>query len=792
VDYFPLAFIPSSLSSQMANPSFPSGSAVTPTGFRTNGSLDWVGAMTKAGSLGRYYYTRLSGAFIDLGTMTSVCAIGEHFRMLEHGRRNVQKALSGLRSLQLYGQAISVGFDVEDVVQISSKTPQGIFMVALASALGITFHVSYAADVFYEISEQMEMPGQYKISGMHWEYFIRAAAGVLRSSAFPDEVNKFMQFGEPHSEAFRLCSDHLTHIDKKAGCPSSKALAAALLAISEIPSGKSAVVFIRGCPASAWIIAFSEWVIGLTVALSHEGNDAPIYCSEACRKNPALAQVQLIFDGGSDSDASTKAVVKGHVYRLDDASDFINNTILQGTINIASGTLPWDICLSSFFRRDFQEVMKRSSTLGTGLGSVAYLFKLLAIGDPNFPRREIHLSRSYFTAASGLDFIYGTTQQFPELLRTRDDALMTFDNCDSFTKAKAEYQGAVADLAQGCKCKTCSDTDTKRAYCFVRIFETIVVIAQSLSGIQVDVENMHPMRRGFESYYKRQCEIHLQASHTALQEKIGPVIFVLETNEEPNYEGTYWQHAVPNQKRILDAVRLFSGCPFEIDSVDVSAISTRDGICVYLDTLRQLSTDRESIDKVHVIPGKIEYNEKPYNSISDNYGLQSDWNWTEDAITGHHNFVTPSLLISTVRRTVMDGLSVAYDLLSAEGKHSYIQPSDFVDKVSRSRGRIHCMRRLCRHFTSLPVPREFGSFVEYGRGSRKVEILRTQSTLAACSLLAEASFDDDSYTTHCLLIENEPDTVCMHCAITEAEDRESHTPAQDDTELPTPPAIVIV
>lgn len=171
-------------------------------------------------------------------------------------------------------------------------------------------------------------------------------------------------------------------------------------------------------------------------------------------------------------------------------------------------------------------------------------------------------------------------------------------------------------IEQICECAACFDggPTEDEALCLSVIFESILVISVEMAGISI-ADGILPSRAGFEIFYVRQRRMRADTDEDFLQKvkRIGFIHRVLETTTRD-----IDSDISVTETRLVDATKLFTGQETFGQShiLDVTAVST-GGLCLYLDMLRELSLDRNLVGRVHVVPGRIERDGKPFDFVSD-------------------------------------------------------------------------------------------------------------------------------------------------------------------------------
>jgi hypothetical protein len=587
-----------------------------------------------------------------------------------------------------------------------------------------------------------------------------------------------MSLAQQHQESVQLSTSRVKLRTDARGCPTATAMAEALRGMAKVSWGKVTKIELSGCYAIGWFAALAEWVFGLTFAMYR--SDHPEVPLKYNSTSPGMAQVVICFEmEGIQTKISNELIVAANTYRLEDASSLIDNDVYESTIELVSGRVPWDRCLEHVFGFTFRKMMNRRATIGKGIASAAKLFETLSHAGEEWSEKDTYYCRSYFFASSGHGFIANTVESFPELVAVRQNADREYAEMKSFSDAKAKYEQVICALQEACCCVVCGtmETDDEHAgFCSVVLFETIIWMSQVLSGVDT-VHGIHPRTMGLHSCYYRQLDTRKQTEVSERSNgELGYIAHVLEFNKQPDAPSEYWMPEAVYERRLVDALRVFSGRPCNTapNQQQVTAISS-DGICAYLEILQDLSVGR-----VRIVPGRIYHNGRTYEAVYDcrdyimdrSYTKNAIWSW-EDAIKGEHEVIEHNMFL---KQTKGRSISVVYELHFKNGKYLHLEPAEFLYKVSRARGRIRCHRRNpkgCRPLQKLPNLEKAVETYCHNEDGRTVEILTSRDPISRCALAWMAEVHEEDHATSCILERPE----CISCSIRASFATENDVPA---------------
>jgi hypothetical protein len=726
---------------------------VAGSNFNQQGSVDWVNLVTQSVSFSVGLLARVSAAKVDPYTVVVGQAISQNFHLAPVGHKNLQQALKRLRSYGSVGDVLWFGFGVRSFVRTLGMTDEGRTLLAICAVLGECFHEDLAAEVLHDMALHYKAPESLTPSTLEWSALVKACAGVFVATDFPVLAERLMSL-EPSVRRLTTFNNDVPGFPIGRGCPSTDDLAAALIGLAKVSRKELSSISIQGGAAGGWLAAVAVWLFDISVTISH--GQQLLYTNST---KPVEAQIQIMFDSYPHMETTALKLVSS-TYYLKDSSEFIHEEAEDAVLTTISGRLPWKICLSTAFGGDFLELMKTPQVVGTAFGCAARIFKAITRVEPSFDREVIRGCRSYFDAASGLGFVENTIKWFPELETAKphmeSGAKMTLPN------AKENYEQNIAMMGQRCRCKRCKDEDAfsgSERFCLVVLFETIVAISQALAGMTVG-EDIHPARAGFELFYTRQLAIRLDGDRKTFGNKmdIGPIFYVLETTP-----GVYDHKENIAENRILDASRLFTGRDSRLQDLpfEISALST-SGLCFYLDVLRELSLDRECAGRVHVIPGRIEREEKPFYLVVDRSHLNKYLSGPKDGIA---EFTDVSL---SVKETVRS-LTISCRLSDKKDKAVQIGPAALVHEACSARGLVNCNGRKCGEIVSIKS--DAGPFEEYSVSGKQVFVCKGDQWFRCASLFLGMT-SESLGGAHCILRTDE----CIQCCFRAAVELDFHQP----------------
>ncbi|KAF1951012.1 hypothetical protein CC80DRAFT_496304 [Byssothecium circinans] len=671
------------------------------SGLSQQGSINWDNIVHRSLTFTVGVLNRCANAGVDPYSLVVGQAVAQCFPLARRGRENVYTAVTALRCQNGIANTLWFGFGVKALVRTLILTSEGTSLLAICACLGECFHEDLAPDIMFHIVKAHGAPGELTPSVAQWAAIIKACSGSLATSKFPLLAEGLMRLDPGSGRTTMMNETPMTKENSQRlpfirGCPLPQDLASVVIAVGKVASGQLESIHVSGCAAIGWVGAIAEWLFDLRVVIyTAQDESTPVYSNFPDNQE---AQVHLTFDCALSASVSQSRL---HVVRK---SYFLPNSISlfdwgeQAKV-LYSGRVPWESCLTDTFGYDFERLRKMPLNFGTALGCAARIFKAIVTAESGVPKKYLQECRSYFDASAGQGFVHNALHWFPELSPLKQ--AMEKASRLSFDAAKDGYEEKFAAIQRSCECSVCRDFDhfeEGEGFCLVIIMEAIIVLCLVTAGLTV-TEHLHPLRIGLESFYKRQLQVRSpdededDQGEGSLQEglrTVGPIIYVLFTNGFVDL--TLEQYTQALESRLVAAIKLFTGrdTPTHLTA---SAVS-ESGICAYLDILRDISISPESAGRVHVVPGMIEHDHKPFPQVQDNeIELMRRAGSVKELCA---TLAELNEVILEVTETV-HSLSINFlfqrrgdDTKDESRPYLRIGPGDIVDQAHRARGLVHC------------------------------------------------------------------------------------------------------
>ncbi|KAL9116955.1 MAG: hypothetical protein Q9187_006512 [Circinaria calcarea] len=468
-----------------------------------------------------------------------------------------------------------------------------------------------------------QAPADLKPSIQQWKALLKAFAGILSSTSFPNRVRFYV-------DLYSASSQLRPWESRQSSSHDAESIAEALLALGRVSRGELASITIIGLADAGCLAAIGEWVFGLSINVTNrQGSVLHSNIGEEEDRNREFPQLLIIFDDGVRDPAfnhtNSSIHTTGKTFVLMNAIELVPRQALIECTVFTGGRVPWDTILSSAFGADLVLLLKMPRALGCAIGNAARIFKAVALFEEGVPFLYTQQNRTYGSASYGRGFIQNVIRWFPELASLK--GYMDEGIRKSFAHAKTMYETNLLAIRSACNCPLCrgfeNDPD-KYQYCYPAIVDTIISLARCLSDVTVP-NGLYPTLSGIELFYQEQYEKRWTKDDTDFEindldfkefEKMDPVLYSFYADE--NYE-RWDRYNAGAGARLFRALRLFSGCNIQIKGPQSEIVSAlcAGGLCAYLDVLRELSDSKESTGRINIVQGRIELDSKAYDFLED-------------------------------------------------------------------------------------------------------------------------------------------------------------------------------
>ncbi|KAL3485655.1 hypothetical protein BJX62DRAFT_247354 [Aspergillus germanicus] len=663
---------------------------------------------------------RISHAGIDHFAFGVSVLVGNSISCTPAGLERFYTALSTAPVHAGFQKVLWFGFGHRTPIQIITGTESGCRFAALSACLAEVYSVNMAGSIMLEFtrkaigghmsdSQQNSLPSRLQMT-----LLVEKCAGIFSASSFPLWAEQYMSFDREAvvgQHAWRHASNRTR---RTRGVASAADIAGALHAIMEIRNGSTRHLTLIGVADAALIAAIGAWLLDLKVILymsERQKNEDVWFRNFRDEEDPHLTVIYSRQPGGS------ALIQRDRTIQISDMTSlFKSHSELKPSHDyVVSGRVPWEEALEKTFGETMSVLLSsQKQSFASALCSAARIFSALNEGDSDVPRDWLRAGTMYFPASHGADFLHFARWRFPELadLDLRRESLQSA-NAETYQEACAVFEQSLSDLASWCRCKPCCQIlrgDSKQGResqerpvsqrCLVSLTVTVIRLVRGLSGIN-PTEGLCPTRKGLE-YIDRLQQIRVARVAGSLDAQDVSLVNIIV---EHGIRDLVWTEASP----LRFAEYLFRGSQFagEDEEPGVSA-SSRDGICFYLDILRNpLAEDPTALCWVNVIPGHIQFEGRLYNRVSE----KTTDLYNKGALQKRPSDCVPSkvfrilercaggnVMLNVTDRTGSDRqptLEVFFEVLQNAEREATLGPWRVVHNISRGLGLIKCRNDGC-------------------------------------------------------------------------------------------------
>ena len=421
--------------------------------------------------------------------------------------------------------------------------------------------------------------------------------------------------------------------------------------------------------------------------------------------NKEIAQVKVQY---VRIDQGPPTQLTSSTYILGDHKDMLAHAEQASIFDLVART-PWENCLDRLFGLSFQKLMAASNLLGNFLGGVARITNAFATGEAKSAGFDCSNYINFPEASYGKGFLESVTAIFPELDRAPHlKEQMQLAEALSLNEAQDSIEQTLRSLKVICGCLGCAphkpaleemDKNSNKN-CLVAITAVIKHLVSSLSCVEKDPE-LQLTVSGVESVYRRQYS----SWATSLQREQDLLKVVLDLGRDDHYY------------MLEDVHTLFRGTDYQsIEKLEQPSpnwhyctATSQNGIYIYLDALRSLTSRGDLMRKLHVRRGHIHWNDRFYDSVWDAISWSNDISPVVKCEQASNKIPSPALSgdapkikAFVTERSSGSRLHFYYRALLPKNETVSLQPGFLTETVLRNTGNLSCSRWSCSNALAFP------------------------------------------------------------------------------------------
>ena len=580
--------------------------------FPQQGQVDWSSLGKNTVEFTVDVLSRLSKAGIEALTVYAAKVLFSHAKLDQLGEQRILDALKAVKAFSSHSNVVWFGFGIKNILRSLSETQQGIACIGICSCLTEEFSTEKSAQILGELFQLYNPPADLRPSLRQWHAIVSSCEGVVTTT----------NFGFVLSGLARICL-----LDGHNGlCTSSKPkdLAHVLKGLFDVSNGTLDKIHISGGSDCAWIAAVGHWLFGLQVVVEDASGNIiyrPGGIRSATRHDP---QVVLSYSTVGPQSPGTSAITQKS-YSLSSGRflvDMVLGSLPEGDL-LSHGRLDWSTCLLDAFGQSMKSLLTSfAPQTAKCLGSAARIYESRICDFDEELNEELNegcsVRRLVCTPGSfGRGFWIHARQQFPEL-RNAPGLIKTMERHQeqSLDLAIQSFLESINSLATICRCQDCkndsagkglsSDESTTRQkpLCLVRLIYVLCSLIQLSSQIifQKDLV-VCPTLNGMNRLY-------MMTRPT-----------MPSTEDFGNTTQISWLAllSIPFQFTDLHTMGLLFNGRVDFDPLDFAqkhtCASAADGVCIYLNSVCEISSDPQRACLIHIVPGRIEWNNFSYHRV---------------------------------------------------------------------------------------------------------------------------------------------------------------------------------
>ncbi|KAI4713466.1 hypothetical protein J4E89_002446 [Alternaria sp. Ai002NY15] len=575
-------------------------------------NIDWVTLGKTMTKMTVDTTMRFQAAGVQLGTYEAMKQVTQCFTLSTPGQQNLELEIKKLRWYWNVSNTLYFGFGARSLFTYLNDNRGGLNIIALCSTLSEMHSDSISARILAALLMVYHCPDGYQPSHTQLLGLIKACSGSISASPFPEIVSRML---DPAS--IKPWMDDDTSSD-----PTD--LAKALSGLFDVTQKRKSSIFVTGGQSCAYIAAIAHWLFSLRTFVE-DRNGKTIFASSVgiTSVNATSCQVHVRYD---TSTTSNKIAIMRSTYVVREFRDlFIAEE--PGTTTLRR-RLSWENCLSLAYGSEFDKFMELQTCVGSMLGSMARVYLAHHKEDIDLDVLDRKFFINYSENSYGRDFVNAVGALFPELSsvgvrRAMEKALVT-----KLSVAKMELECCLSYFKSKCECLRCAGSIRTLDYgCYLGFAATLVDLIVTLFSVNIEHdEKIRPTLAGLRRFLKlntqKMCYRDLDMS-----ERVQILLYKRRTGEKyVDYDTTRRLETA-----IEDIHHLFTGMNHTFPQSTDPKVKRRtrvavssNGICVFIEGIRELSTRAETMRCIHVIPGRIAKYSHHENSIPREYDTISD------------------------------------------------------------------------------------------------------------------------------------------------------------------------
>lgn len=346
-------------------------------GLVQQGSLDWVALSRTTVSFSVELLARYTRAGVEPLTVAIGQALFIQSRLPADAQRRLDLSVSRLKAYSSAANALWFGVGFKHLIRTLMETEQGATLVAVSSGLMVSYSCEFSAAVLKALCDKSMLPEKLTPALSQWGALVKLCTPAVIASQFPILVEGFSRL---------LMSNADKNAPREVVATSPSELAAAILELAQLSTGKIVNLTLMGNSDCGWLAALAEWLFLLRVEIvDHSG--ITLYQSK----------------GSGHKDIGSYHLT---IIRLEDGQPSVRQSILHSRTQLVTpGNLSFNLRTETPYHRFYQGRSEWSNILTDTFGS--FFHQLLK------PRIIPLFAQVLYSALCVLDLDFGEYRMNP-------------------------------------------------------------------------------------------------------------------------------------------------------------------------------------------------------------------------------------------------------------------------------------------------------------------------------------------------------------------------------------------
>ncbi|MCJ1450488.1 hypothetical protein MMC28_000819 [Mycoblastus sanguinarius] len=361
--------------------------------FIQNGQVDWVAFGNSLWSTSSAVLQRFASAGVQPITFGAGLALASQIRLDHVGKQRMDSAIEDGRGVWSIENPLYFGFGARSFLHVMADTQSGVTCIALCSTLAEVHNEHASAWILDELWKVLGYPLEYLPSHSQFTASVKACSGLLAKTEFSLVPDRILGHTLDAHEIIPFMPNH-------------EDIARAMCGLFGISKGNISRITVTGGAKCAFIAGFAQWLLNLKLYVEDEAG-------RVIHQDVTPEEAQVVVTYRRQAELSI-VQVSSTTYILREVEDMLNRHPGLDQVLLIIRT-PWDGCLTRVFGTAFNALIKSPIILGGFFGSVAGIYRGLAMGESDVGKFSRKMYINHVKSSYGRGFINSIVVIFPEL-----------------------------------------------------------------------------------------------------------------------------------------------------------------------------------------------------------------------------------------------------------------------------------------------------------------------------------------------------------------------------------------